>query len=301
MVTGEGSRAVLPATVWLSNNSGDPGHGGGMDVLDGVVVEVGALNAGHSGGTLRLNVDGGTLRATDGIYCYRTYNRWTGGTFNFKDCLVETPVFKFTYPAIACCGDVATFDGAVFRPLGVPAAKFFDGPPEIAEKNAKFFVTGGGLIIDAPEGTALEASALLQGDGGFTKRGADRRIYPGDLLVVSAGGASVNDLGEIAVPTAAFPAGTGAHVVSASGAGEEPPVIPSLSFEAGSGILLETENPDRDLLYAVAKVTGTVTGLDDAVVDDTAGYRFRVRARRSADGTSLLVAETNKGITILFR
>ena len=172
VVTGANSKAVLPATVWLSNNAGDPGHGGGLDVLDGGTVELGTLNAGHSGGTLRLNIDGGTLRSTGGIYCYRNYNRWTGGSFTFRDCLVETPVFKFTYPASAFCGDTVTFDGAVFRPLGTPAAKFFDGPPAIADKNAKFVVAGNGLIIDAPAGSTLEASALLQGEGGFTKRGA---------------------------------------------------------------------------------------------------------------------------------
>ena len=172
VVTGANSKAVLPATVWLSNNAGDPGHGGGLDVLDGGTVELGTLNAGHSGGTLRLNIDGGTLRSTGGIYCYRNYNRWTGGSFTFRDCLVETPVFKFTYPASAHCGDTVTFDGAVFRPLGTPVAKFFDGPPAITDKNAKFVVAGNGLIIDAPAGSTLEASALLQGEGGFTKRGA---------------------------------------------------------------------------------------------------------------------------------
>ena len=247
VVTGANSKAVLPATVWLSNNAGDPGHGGGLDVLDGGTVELGTLNAGHSGGTLRLNIDGGTLRSTGGIYCYRNYNRWTGGSFTFRDCLVETPVFKFTYPASSYCGDTVTFDGAVFRPLGTPAAKFFDGPPAIADKNAKFVVAGNGLIIDAPAGSTLEASALLQGEGGFTKRGAGTvvlsaaNVYTG-TTTVEAGTLDVT--GSFAGPLAVS---GGAAVFSGA------PTLPGLSIASG------------------ASVTVTGVGADVGAVSDCAG------------------------------
>ena len=192
VVTGSGSKLLLPDKVYLSNKNRSPeGHPGTLEILDKAYAEMGTLYAGHCAGTLRLVVSNATLKATGGIYCYKNNNRWTGGTFVFRDCLVETPLFKFSYPATAHCGDKVTFNGAVFRPVGVPADKFIDGPPTIAEMNAKFFVEGPGLIIDAPESALLEVTPLLQGSGGFVKRGNGTVIlsaqneYTGSTVVES--------------------------------------------------------------------------------------------------------------------
>lgn len=284
VVTGVNSRATLPATVWLSNNSGDPAHGGGLDVLDGGTVELGTLNAGHSGGTLRLNVDGGTLRATGGIYCYRNYNRWTGGTFIFKNCLVETPVFKFTYPASAYCGDTVTFDGAVFRPLGTPVAKFFDGPPAITDRNAKFYVVGNGLIIDAPANSTLEASALLQGAGGFTKRGAGTVVlsaantYTGTTSVEAG---TLNVTGSFAGPLAV----AGGEAVF-SGA----PTLSGLSLALGGTVTVTGVGSD---MGAVSDYSGdfVVAGVSEwpkntpIVSSSTPGFLEKVAASLNAGET----------------
>lgn len=173
VVTGSGSTLTLPGIVYLGNKNRQPeGHPGALEILDGGYAEMGTLYAGYCGGTLRFVVDSASLKATGGIYCYKNFNRWTGGTFLFRNCVVETPVFQMTYPATMYSGDTVTFDGAVFKPIGTVSAKFIDGPPVIAEKHAEFSVSGAGLIVDSPEGSSLEVSALLQGDGGFTKRGA---------------------------------------------------------------------------------------------------------------------------------
>ena len=304
VVTGENARATLPATVWLSNNAGDPGHGGGLEVLDGGYVELGALNAGHSGGTLRLNIDGGTLRATGGIYGYRNYNRWTGGTFIFRDCLVETPVFKFSYPASAYCGDTVTFDGAVFKAIGTPAAKFIDGPPAIADKNAKFYVTGGGLIVDAPSGVTLEVSPLLQGAGGFAKRGAGTvnltaantytgttAVEAGTLNITGAlcGGLSVASNATCAVTLSAAPS---AGAISVSGTATFNTALTATSLSIPTGGTLTVTGVGSDV-GAVSDYAGdfVIAGVSEwpkntpIVNSSTQGFLEKIAAGLNASET----------------
>jgi glucokinase len=60
--------------------------------------------------------------------------------------LIETPVYKMTYPH-GNGGSTVTFDGAVFKPAGTPAAKFIDASPTGDEK-CPHILTGGGIIID---------------------------------------------------------------------------------------------------------------------------------------------------------
>ncbi len=251
VVTGSGSTLTLPDKVYLSNRNRSPeGHPGRLDILDGAYVEMGTFYAGHCGGTLVLNVNDGTLKATGGIYCYKWNNRWTGGTYTFKDCLVETPVFQITYPASAFCGDTVTFDGAVFKAIGTPAAKFIDGPPAIADKNAKMYVAGNGLIVDIPSGVSTEVSALLQGAGGFTKRGAGTvtlsapntytgatTIETGTLNVTGAiaGDLSVSNGATCAVSLAAAPS-LGAVSVAGTATFSMPFTATSLALSAGGSL-----------------------------------------------------------------
>ena len=170
VITGSGSSLTLPSKVYLSNKSDYAGHGGGMDILDGGHVELGTFYVGYHCGTLRLNIDGGSLKSTGGIYGFQNGSRWTGATILFKDCVIETPIYKMAYPH-GNGGSTVTFNGAVFKPIGTPAAKFIDASPT-GDAKCPHYVTGNGLIVDAPADTTLNVPAMLQGMGGFTKRGA---------------------------------------------------------------------------------------------------------------------------------
>ena len=170
VVTGTNSTLTLPANVYLSNRGDYGGHGGGLDILDGGHVEMGTFYVGYHCGTLRLNIDGGSLRTTGGIYGFKNGSRWTGATILFKDCVIETPFYKMAYPH-GNGGSTVTFNGAVFKPVGTPAANFIDASPT-GDARCPHTVVGNGLIVDAPAGATLNVPAMLQGAGGFTKRGA---------------------------------------------------------------------------------------------------------------------------------
>ena len=167
LVTGTNSVLSLPATTRLSYKGA-----GKLEVRDGGRVEGGTLEMGYETGNLHLVVDGGTLRFTGGVYVWRNFARWTNGEISMKDCVVETPVYKCAYQSNQFAGDTIVFDGALFRPVGTPAAKFIDGSPTTGDRRILHTITGKGLLVDAPAGASLEVSAFLQGDGGFTKLGA---------------------------------------------------------------------------------------------------------------------------------
>ena len=178
VVTGTNSTLTLPANVYLSNRGDYGGHGGGLDILDGGHVEMGTFYVGYHCGTLRLNIDGGSLRTTGGIYGFRYGSRWTGATILFKDCVVETPFYKMAYPH-GNGGSTVTFNGAVFTPTaGTTTGKIIDASPT-GDTRCPHYVTGNGLIVDAPTDSSLEVSAMLQGAGGFTKRGAGTTTLSG--------------------------------------------------------------------------------------------------------------------------
>ena len=248
VVTGAGSTLTLPASVYLSNKGDFAGHGGGMDILDGGHVEMGTFYVGHHCGTLRLNVDGGSLRATGGIYGFKNGSRWTGATILFKDCVVETPFYNMAYPH-GNGGSTVTFDGAVFKPIGTTTMKFIDASPT-GDARCPHYVTGDGLIVDAPLGSTLEVRAMLQGAGGFTKRGggvvtlSGANAYTGETVVEAgtlnvtgavAGGLSVSNGATCAVSLAAAPS-LGAVSVAGTATFDTTFTATSLALPAGGSI-----------------------------------------------------------------
>ena len=246
VVTGTNSTLTLPANVYLSNKSDNAGHGGGMEILDGGHVEMGTFYVGYHCGTLRLNIDGGSLRTTGGIYGFKNGSRWTGATILFKDCVVETPFYKMAYPH-GNGGSTVTFNGAVFTPTaGTTTGKIIDASPT-GDTRCPHYVTGNGLIVDAPSGSSLEVSALLQGTGGFGKRGAGTvnltaantytgttTVEAGTLNVTGAlcGGLSVASNATCAVTLAAAPS-AGAVSVAGTATFNTALTATSLSLPAG--------------------------------------------------------------------
>ncbi len=246
VVTGTNSTLTLPANVYLSNRGDYGGHGGGLDILDGGHVEMGTFYVGYHCGTLRLNIDGGSLRTTGGIYGFKNGSRWTGATILFKDCVVETPFYKMAYPH-GNGGSTVTFNGAVFTPTaGTTMGKIIDASPT-GDTRCPHSVTGNGLIVDAPSGSSLEVSALLQGTGGFGKRGAGTvnltaantytgttTVEAGTLNITGAlcGGLSVASNATCAVTLSAAPS-AGAVSVAGTATFNTALTATSLSLPAG--------------------------------------------------------------------
>ena len=248
LVTGTGSVLSLPANVYLGNKQDYSGHSGKMEVLDGGRVEGGTFYVGYHTGTMSLTVDGGSMKWTGGIYGFKNGSRWTGATILFKDCVVETPFYKMAYPH-GGGGSSVTFDGAVFRAIGIPPAKFIDASPT-GDSRCPHYVTGDGLIVDAPIGASLEVTAMLQGAGGFTKRGAGAvtlsgaNAYTGTTVVEAgtlnitgaiAGGLSVSNGATCAVSPASAPS-LGAVSVAGTATFETPFTATSLSLPAGGSV-----------------------------------------------------------------
>lgn len=169
VVTGAGSTLSLPANVYLGNKGDYYAHSGKMEILDGGHVEGGTFYIGYHTGGMSLTVDGGSMKWTSGIYGFKSGSRWTAATILFKDCVIETPFYKMAYPH-GNGGSTVTFNGAVFKPIGTSATNFIDASPT-GDAKCPHYVTGNGLIVDAPADTTLNVPAMLQGAGGFTKRG----------------------------------------------------------------------------------------------------------------------------------
>ena len=295
VVTGAGSTLTLPANVYLSNRSDYAGHGGGLDVLDGGHVEMGTLYVGHHSGTLRLNVDGGSLRATGGISCFQNGNRWTGATILFRDCVVETPFYKMTYPH-GNGGSTVTFDGAEFRAIGTPAAKFVDASPT-GDPRCPHVVTGGGLAVDAPAGASFEVSALLQGDGGFTKLGAGAVALTADNAYTGATTVSNGTLrlaGSLAGPVAVAPGATLALPVPA--AGGAPLEAAALAVAEGASLAAVGSLPAGAAYAGVLRSAGPISIPD--LPPDAAGHVFFVA---TVGGVNELRYGDRTGIAVSFR
>ncbi len=304
VVTGTNSTLTLPANVYLSNRSDNAGHGGGMDILDGGHVELGTLNAGYSSGTLFLNVNGGSLKTTGGFYVYRTNARWTGGTISLKNCVIETPFYKCAYQSSQFTGDIITFDGAVFRPIGTPAAKYIDGSPIAGNLRILHTVTGNGLIVEAPSGASLEVSAMLQGAGGFTKRGAGTvtlsgaNTYTGTTVVEAGtlnitgalvGGLSVASNATCAITLAAAPS---ARAVSVAGTATFNTALTatSLSLPAGGSLTVTGVGSDVGVVsdYAGDFVVAGVSEWpknSPIVISSTQGFLDKIAASLNASET----------------
>ena len=189
VVEGEGSRLSLPKDTYLANKSSRPAHRGKLEVLNGALVEGENLYVGYRTGDAVLIVDGGTLSFRGGISFYKDNREWPTSIVTFRNCIVEVPFYRVYYPYLNNKSS-ATFDGALFKPIGTPATKFIDASPT-GDPLCPHILTGGGLIVDAPENISLEVSAKFQGDGGFTKRGdgtvvlSAENTYTGNTIVES--------------------------------------------------------------------------------------------------------------------
>ncbi len=295
VVTGAGSTLTLPANVYLGNKSDFAGHGGGMDILDGGHVEMGTFYVGYHCGTLRLNIDGGSLKVAGGIYGFKNGSRWTGATILFKDCVIETPFYKMAYPH-GNGGSTVTFDGAVFKPVGTPAAKFVDASPT-GDPRCPHVVTGGGLAVDAPAGASLEVSALLQGDGGFTKLGAGAVALTADNAYTGATTVSNGTLrlaGSLAGPVAVAPGATLALPVPA--AGGAPLEAASLAVADGASLAAVGSLPAGAAYAGVLRSAGPISIPD--LPPDAAGHVFFVA---TVGGVNELRYGDRTGIAVSFR
>ncbi len=294
-VTGENSIIRFAANVYLGNKSDFSGHGGRLDVMDGASVEMNTFYVGYHTGQLRLNVNNGSLKATGGIYAFKNGARWTGASINFKDCLIETPVYKMTYPH-GNGGSTVTFDGAVFKPVGTPAAKFIDASP-IGDKKCPHILTGGGLIIDAPEGNTLEVSAMLQGDGGFTKRGLSTVIVSATneftgVTLVSEG--TLELTGRVA---GAIEVKSGATLALAIPDQSDVPLAASVTVEEGGTLsAVSQELPEGVRSVDVLRTSGSVVLPD--IPNDEAGNCFFVSRR---NGENVLRYGRKPGFNVIVK
>ena len=253
-VSGGDSKLFFPAAVYLGNKSDYAGHSGVLNVTDGAYVEGGCLYVGHHTGSLKLTVDGGAMKWTSGISCFRNGNRWTGATILFKNCTVETAFYKMTYPH-GNGGSTVTFNGALFKPVGDIATKFINASPT-GDARCPHILTGGGLIVDVPENISLEVSAKFQGDGGFTKRGKGTVVisahndYTG-LTKVESGRLDVT--GSI---KGALSVNSGASAVFSSA-----PILSGLSISEGGRVVVNGYGAD---VGDVADFSGSfeITGVD---------------------------------------
>ena len=295
-VCGEGSRLLCYGDVYLGNKSDFAGHAGGMEVCDGGYVEMDKFYVGYHTGGLQLNIHGGGLKAFGGIYAFKNGNRWTGADIDFKDCLIETPVYIMTYPH-GNGGSTVTFNGAVFKPIGTPAAKFIDASPT-GDPRCPHTLEGNGLVVDAPEGFNLEVSAMLQGDGGFEKRGAGsvvisaQNIYTGSTLV-SAGTLSLT--GRVA---GSIEVKSGATLEFSLPDQDAVPLIPSLTVEAGAALTAIDPQLPEGLRHVKVLETDNPITLPE-LSRDTYGNAFFVKHRQS--GGSVLCYGRRLGFSLIVR
>ena len=230
-VTGEGSVLTLPDKVYVGKkNDGNPaGHHAIVEVNDGGVMEQGALYLGYNCSEFKFLVDNGIVKATKGIYGFNGYARWTGATIHLKDCTVETPFYKMQYPH-ANGGTTVTFDGALFKPAGTPEAKFIDASPT-GDPKCPHTLTGNGLVLEAPEGSSLEVSAMLQGDGGFTKRGAGTVVLSADNAYTGVTAVEAGRLEITGSIKGALTVSAGANAVFSS-----VPFLPAMAISEGGSV-----------------------------------------------------------------
>ena len=294
-VTGENSIIKFAANVYLGNKSDYAGHGGRFDVMDGAQVEINTFYVGHHTGQLRLNVNNGSLKATGGIYAFKNGARWTGAIINFKDCLIETPVYKMTYPH-GNGGSTVTFDGAVFKPVGTPAAKFIDASPT-GDPICPHILTGGGIIIDAPEGNTLEVSAMLQGDGGFTKRGLGTVIVSATNIFTGVTLVSEGTLELTGRVAGAIEVKSGATLALAIPDQSDVPLVASVTVDEGGSLsAVSQELPDGMRSVDVLRTSGSVVLPD--IPNDEAGNCFFVSRR---NGENVLRYGRKPGFTVIVK
>ena len=288
VVTGAGSTLTLPSTVYLGNKQDNAGHPGKMEVLAGGHVEGGLFRVGHATGALSLTVDGGSMKWTSGISCFQGSSRWTGATILFKDCVVETPFYKMAYPH-QNGGSTVTFNGAVFKPVGTPAAKFIDASPT-GDPKCPHTVTGGGLIIDAPEGATLNVPAKLQGDGGFVKLGLGTATLS---ATNSFTGATIVSNGTLRLTgTVAGP------VTVASGAtfsvGDPETVLSSFTLEKGGAIDVSAWVGGEEPI-TLFRVSG------DVVLNETMNNGASALKVRNRNGVTVVCYGKTPGTTVILR
>ena len=300
LVEGAGSKILFPSTVYFgkkSQSSTSGGHAGRLDVLDGGYVEGGRLNVGYDTGCFLLTVDGGRMKWSDGISCYNEYVRWAGGGAKilFKNSEIETAFYKMRYP-FPNGNCTVTFDGAVFKPVGTPAAKFIDASPAGDEK-CPHILTGGGLIIDAPEGNTLEVSAMLQGDGGFTKRGLGTVIVSATneftgVTLVSEG--TLELTGRVA---GAIEVKSGATLALAIPDQSDVPLAASVTVEEGGSLsAVSQELPEGVRSVDVLRTSGSIVLPD--IPNDEAGTCFFVSRR---NGENVLRYGRKLGFIVIVR
>lgn len=300
LVEGAGSKILFPSTVYFgkkSQSSTDGGHEGRLDVLDGGYVEGGRLNVGHDTGRFLLTVDGGRMKWSDGIFCYNEKVRWAGGGAKilFKNSEIETTFYKMRYPVSN--GDcTVTFDGALFKPAGTPAAMFIDASP-IGDEKCPHILTGGGLIIDAPEGNTLEVSAMLQGDGGFTKRGLGTVIVSATneftgVTLVSEG--TLELTGRVA---GAIEVKSGATLALAIPDQSDVPLAASVTVEEGGSLSAVSQELPEGVRSVDVLRTGESIVLPD-IPNDEAGNCFFVSRR---NGEYVLRYGRRLGFTVIVK
>lgn len=300
LVEGAGSKILFPSTVYFgkkSQSSTGGGHEGRLDVLDGGYVEGGRLNVGHDTGRFLLTVDGGRMKWSDGIFCYNENVRWAGGGAKilFKNSEIETAFYKMRYPFPN--GDcTVTFDGALFKPAGTPAAKFIDASP-IGDEKCPHILTGGGLIIDAPEGNTLEVSAMLQGNGGFTKRGLGTVIVSATneftgVTLVSEG--TLELTGRVA---GAIEVKSGATLALAIPDQSDVPLVASVTVEEGGSLSAVSQEFPEGVRSVDVLRTGESIVLPD-IPNDEAGNCFFVSRR---NGENVLRYGRKPGFTVIVK
>lgn len=281
LVEGAGSKILFPSTVYFgkkSQSSTSGGHKGRLDVLDGGYVEGGRLNVGYDTGCFLLTVDGGRMKWSDGISCYNEYVRWagSGAKILFKNSEIETAFYKMRYPFPN--GDcTVTFDGALFKPVGTPAAKFIDASPT-GDPLCPHILTGGGLIIDAPEGNTLEVSAMLQGDGGFTKRGLGTVIVSATNIFTGVTLVSEGMLELTGRVAGAIEVKSGATLALVIPDQSDVPLVASVTVEEGGSLSTVSQELPEGVRSVDVLRTGESIVLPD-IPNDEAGNRFFVSRR----------------------
>ncbi len=300
LVEGAGSKILFPSTVYFGKklqSSTDGGHAGRLDVLDGGYVEGGRLNVGYDTGRFLLTVDGGRMKWSDGISCYNEMVRWAGGGAKilFKNSEIETAFYKMRYPFPS--GDcTVTFDGALFKPAGTPAAKFIDASP-IGDEKCPHILTGGGLIIDAPEGNTLEVSAMLQGDGGFTKRGLGTVIVSATNIFTGVTLVSEGTLELTGRVAGAIEVKSGATLALAIPDQSDVPLVASVTVEEGGSLSAVSQELPEGVRSVDVLRTGESIVLPD-IPNDEAGNCFFVSRR---NGENVLRYGRKPGFTVIVK
>ncbi len=296
MVSGNNSRLLVNGNVYLGNKSDYAAHAGGMEICDGGYVEMDTFYLGHHTGALKLNVDGGTLMASGGIYAFKDGKRWTAADINFKDCVIETPVYKMGYPH-GNGKSAVTFNGATFKPAGTPLAKFIDASPA-GDPLCPHILTGKGLVVESPAGSSLEVSAMLQGDGGFEKSGAGLLVlsatntYTG-VTVVSAG--TLRLAGRVA---GAIEVKKDAVLALPLPDQDDVPCVPSFAMESGASLVaIDPQLPEGVRQVKVLESESPIAF--PGASRDAQGNTFFVNSRPS--GGSVLYYGKVPGLVVIVR